>query len=60
MKITMIGAGSAGFCLMLVRDILSCEELSGAHICLMDVDGPRLKTTHEVMEQMKHGTGAGN
>lgn len=52
-KITMIGAGSAGFCKTLIQDILSYESLKESEIVLMDIDESRLKTTYNVMENIK-------
>lgn len=52
-KIVMIGAGSAGFCRALVQDILQNESTKGAEFVLMDIDGPRLKTVLQVMQNMK-------
>jgi alpha-galactosidase len=51
-KITMIGAGSAGFCRTLVQDILCFDCLKDSHIFLMDVDPSRLAITHSVMSNM--------
>jgi len=56
-KITMIGAGSAGFCKMLVQDILSYDSLKYSEIVLMDIDEARLKTTYDVMQRMKEQNG---
>ncbi|MFA6175022.1 MAG: alpha-galactosidase [Phycisphaerae bacterium] len=52
-KIAMIGAGSAGFCRLLVQDILTYESMKRAHIALMDIDHERLDTSLKVMENMK-------
>ena len=52
-KITMIGAGSAGFCKMLVQDIVSYDSLKESEIVLMDVDESRLNTTYKVMNKIK-------
>lgn len=52
-KIAMVGAGSVEFCKKLVNDILFFESLKDAHIALMDIDAGRLKTTQEVMENMR-------
>jgi alpha-galactosidase len=52
-KIAMVGAGSVEFCKKLVNDILFFESLKEAHIALMDIDAGRLKTTQEVMENMR-------
>jgi len=51
-KIVMVGAASAGFCRLLVQDILCFESTSNAHIMLMDVDSERLDVTHRVMNNM--------
>ncbi|MFQ3548566.1 MAG: alpha-glucosidase/alpha-galactosidase, partial [Armatimonadota bacterium] len=52
-KITMIGAGSAGFCRMLIQDILCFDSMKDAHFALFDVNEKRLKTTFNVMQKMK-------
>lgn len=52
-KIAMIGAGSAEFCMRLVRDTLYYDSLKDSHIVLMDVDGVKLKTMLRVMENMR-------
>ena len=49
----MMGAGSAGFCRMLVEDAVSYEALEDAHIVLMDVDADRVALIHKVMENAK-------
>ena len=41
-KIAFIGAGSFGFTRNLVKDILTFEAFSDAHIALMDIDAKRL------------------
>ncbi len=41
-KIAFIGAGSFGFTRTLVKDILTFDALSDAHIALMDIDQERL------------------
>jgi len=51
-RIVMIGAGSAGFCMTLVRDILHFDSLRNAEIVLMDVDAARLELTHRVMTRL--------
>ncbi len=52
-RVAMMGAGSAGFCRMLVEDILSFPSLRDAHITLMDVDGEKLALVHRAFEHMK-------
>ncbi len=52
-KVAMMGAGSAGFCRMLIQDALSFETMADAHFVLMDVDAERLELVHRVMENMK-------
>jgi alpha-galactosidase len=52
-KIVMIGAGSAGFCRLLVQDILYCDALKESDIVLVDIDEKRLNTTFKVMQNMK-------
>jgi alpha-galactosidase len=51
-KIVMIGAGSAGFCKMLLQDILTFDSMKDAHIELFDVNASRLKIAHRVMLNM--------
>jgi alpha-galactosidase len=48
----MIGAGSAGFCLTLVRDILYFPALRDAEIVLMDIDLERLNLVRRVMDRL--------
>jgi len=52
-KVAMMGAGSAGFCRMLVEDILSHEAMQDIHFALMDVDAERLDLVHRAMANMK-------
>ena len=52
-KVAMMGAGSAGFCRMLVEDILSFESMSDAHIALMDVDAEKLDLLSKAFDHMK-------
>ena len=52
-KIVMIGAGSAGFCKILIEDILFFESLKNAHIVLMDIDPHRLDIVEKVMNNLK-------
>lgn len=47
-KIAFIGAGSVVFMRNLIGDILLHEELSGAHISLMDIDKDRLSDAEVV------------
>jgi len=56
-RVTMIGAGSAGFCRMLLQDALTFDSLKDAHFVLMDVDPGRLKLAHKVMQKMKQQHG---
>jgi alpha-galactosidase len=51
-RIVMIGAGSAGFCKMLVEDILHFESLRDAQIVLMDIDSARLDQVERVMDKL--------
>ena len=52
MKITLIGAGSVVFAKSLLGDILQFPELSGATICLMDLDPDRLKVAEVMTRKM--------
>ncbi|HQE62066.1 MAG TPA: alpha-glucosidase/alpha-galactosidase, partial [Candidatus Latescibacteria bacterium] len=52
-KVAMMGAGSAGFCRMLVEDILSFESMKDIHFALMDVDPERLDLVYRSMLRMK-------
>ncbi len=52
-KIAMIGAGSVGFCKLLVQDILTFKSMHNAHVCLMDIHQGRLELAKKVMDQMK-------
>lgn len=52
-KVAMMGAGSAGFCRMLVEDILSFESMKEIHFALMDVDPERLDLVYRSMLRMK-------
>ncbi len=56
-KVAMMGAGSAGFCRMLVEDILSFDSMADAHFALMDVDGEKLALVHRAFENMKQQNG---
>lgn len=47
-KVTFIGAGSTVSAKNLMGDIWSYPELADATICLMDIDGKRLKQSEAV------------
>jgi len=47
-KIGIIGAGSAVFSLMLVRDLCLAEDLYGSTVTLMDIDEERLNSIHRL------------
>jgi alpha-galactosidase len=51
-KITFIGAGSTVFAKNLLGDILSFPALSGATICLFDIDEKRLGTSQVVAQHI--------
>ena len=51
-KVALIGAGSTVFAKNLIGDILSFEELSGAHFALFDIDPGRLDTSRIVTEKL--------
>jgi alpha-galactosidase len=52
LKISLIGAGSVVFAKNLIGDILQFPELSGATICLMDIDPDRLKVAEVMANRM--------
>ncbi len=52
LKISLIGAGSVVFAKKLIGDILQFPELSGATICLMDIDPDRLKVAEIMANRM--------
>ena len=58
-KIAFIGAGSFGFTRTLVKDILTFEAFSDAHLALMDIDEERLgfieKAVKKIVKQGKYG-----
>ncbi|MFC1996318.1 alpha-galactosidase [Chloroflexota bacterium] len=51
-KITFIGAGSLGFTVGLVRDILTFPLLEDATISLMDIHSGRLEQVHKAVSQL--------
>lgn len=53
MKISFIGAGSVQFTTAVVHDITTYSALDAAEICLMDIDGYRLKRITECVERIK-------
>ncbi|MFW5995399.1 MAG: alpha-glucosidase/alpha-galactosidase [Spirochaetia bacterium] len=58
-KITFIGAGSLVFTRNLCTDILNTPALAGATICLMDINGDRLKQARQVVDGLVDGLNAG-
>jgi alpha-galactosidase len=58
-KITMLGAGS-GFTPRLVSDVIRIPGNMGGTIALVDIDEPRLKTMHRLIEKLFLQTGAKN
>jgi alpha-galactosidase len=52
LKISLIGAGSVVFAKNLIGDILQFPELSGATLCLMDVDPDRLRVAEIMANRM--------
>ena len=58
-KITMLGAGS-GFTPRLVNDVLRIPGQQGGTIALVDIDGKRLKTMHQLIEKLIARLGAKN
>ncbi len=57
LKITLIGAGSTVFARNLIGDILSFPELSGAHLCLFDIDPQRLRVSEIVAHRLAERLG---
>lgn len=51
-KITFIGAGSLGFTRGLVRDLLTFPLLSGATLCLMDINAERLEFAQKSVQKI--------
>lgn len=51
-KITFIGAGSFGFTRNLVRDVLTFPLMTGATICLMDINAERLRSSKLAVERI--------
>ena len=51
-KIAFIGAGSLGFTVGLVRDILTFPLLENAHIALMDIDAERLDFSYKSVQKL--------
>ena len=51
-KITLVGAGSVVFAKNLICDILQYPALSGATICLMDIDPVRLATIEKLSNRV--------
>ena len=58
LKIGIIGAGSAGFSLGLVKDVCLTENLAGSLISFMDVDGERLDMVHRLAVRYADEVGA--
>ncbi len=57
-KIAFIGAGSVEFTRELLGDLLSFEELAGAHIALHDISDERLDTARAMAEWTRGALGA--
>jgi alpha-galactosidase len=57
-KIAFIGAGSVEFTRELLGDLLSFEELAGAHIALHDISAERLDTAQSMAEWTRGALGA--
>ena len=51
MKITVIGAGSAAFCLSTIKDICLTPSLAGNKVCLMDIDRDRLDLAYKLCKR---------
>jgi len=56
-KITMLGAGS-GFTPRLVNDVVRIPGNLGGTVALVDIDGVRLKTMHQLIEKLLKKLGA--
>jgi alpha-galactosidase len=50
-KISLIGAGSAVFCLGLIRDICSTKTLGGSTVSFMDIDEERLNSSFQLCQR---------
>lgn len=59
-KVAFIGAGSYGFTLKLVVDILSFEALAGCRLSFMDVDKERLDNCKILIEEYLYQNGLKN
>lgn len=59
LKITFIGAGSAVFMRNIVGDILQRDNLSDAHVALMDIDPVRLAESEAIANRMVQTLGCG-
>ncbi|MGN6170409.1 MAG: alpha-glucosidase/alpha-galactosidase [Solirubrobacteraceae bacterium] len=58
-KITLIGAGSVEFTMILLADLVAFPELAGSTIALHDIDEERLATAYEIVRYTDKATGAG-
>lgn len=58
-KITFIGAGSTVFMKNIIGDVLQRDELSCAHVSLMDINSTRLQQSEEVCKRMISTLGVG-
>lgn len=57
-KISLIGAGSATFSLMLVKDLCLTKGLSGSLVSFMDIDEDRLEMIHKLTSRYADELGA--
>ena len=57
-KISIIGAGSARFCLTLIQDLCLTPKLAGCTVSLMDVDQGRLDAAHTICQRYADEVGA--
>jgi alpha-galactosidase len=56
-KISIIGAGSAGFSLQMIRDICLTRNLEGSTVSFMDVDPERLDAAYVICQRYAHELG---
>jgi alpha-galactosidase/6-phospho-beta-glucosidase family protein len=57
-RIVLIGAGSAIFSMVLIRDLVSTKGLSDCDVVLMDTDGERLRAVHALATKYASKLGA--
>jgi alpha-galactosidase len=57
-KVTVIGAGSVVFALGLVKDLCLTKELSGSHMCFMDINEESLDVIYNLGKRYAEDLGA--